>query len=363
MSAKYCRHCGEQARLNGKFCYSCGGLLGAVKVSKEHKAKVVPESHKKNAHRNPAKIKKIVWTTLPILGLLMLLLANPASDAATFISGEYFGDNDIKNLAARSGFNYTGKVEFYRAHPELVNADKLNEVCLNEAPNTIEYGCFRTDLDKIYILDSKYVELDDVESWTAAHELMHKVYLDHPPSTQLLTDIQNTLSSSQEPSVTAIREDINRYPEDATVRKNELHSFFSAVPDYHASNSINNYYSKYFSNRNSPFLAKNSFDSKLKEKADTLEQQRAALTNQSNDLDNYKAQYLDRIEAYLPSNIYYGDTQRYNQNIDALNGNSKIYNQNVEQYERDRVSFNQRIEEYNSILKSFLPSGSTLPTL
>ncbi|MFO0971550.1 MAG: zinc ribbon domain-containing protein [Candidatus Saccharimonadales bacterium] len=363
MVAKYCRHCGEKARVNGKYCHSCGKSLSPVVTVQQNKVETNLKQVGRKSNHKSKKFKKVAPIGIPIIALVLLFLANPISNAITFVSGEYLGDSAISDLANRAGFSYKGKVEFYSAKPELVTADGLNEVCPNDTPNTIEYGCYVTGLDKIYILDAKYAELDSIEGWAAAHELMHKIYADDPPAQGLLVEIEAVLNKTQEPSITTIKEIIEKYPADPELRKNELHSFFSAVPSYHSSQTMNDYYSEYFSNRNNPYLAKNLFDAKIKEKASSIELKRAELVTKLNNLDNFKAEYIDKIEGYLPSNIYYGDIRRYNQNVDALNKNGEIYNRDIEEYERDRASFNQSVDDYNEMLKSFLPSGSVLPTL
>lgn len=306
------------------------------------------------------KYATLIFIVAIVLGVGM---QSHIADAFTYVNGEYFSDDDITKLANDTGFSYRGKVEFYRADPELVNADELNEVCPKEDPSTIEWGCYLEDVDKIYILDSQYQDLDDVEAWTAAHEVMHRVFVHEHPSGEVLKEIQSQFNLASNDSVVDIRESINQYPDDQALRLNELHSFFSAVPSNQTNKLIDEYYSRYFSLRDRPYSARVLFESKLDKRSADLDSKKAVLEARSVELSNYKAEWLDKIESYLPSNIYYGDYQRYNQNVDAYNSNLEIYNGMVSSYEGDRLSFNQDVDEYNELLLSFYPSGTALEQL
>ena len=141
---------------------------------------ITPETVVVKTKASKLKNTKPYYTWIAVAAVVAILIAgtilyNPASDMFVNSYNTVFGDEEISNIADRTGLNTHGKAMFYRNNPELVSADKLQEVCPKEK-GVLEYGCYLPDKHKIYILRVSDDTYKEAEYATAAHETLHALW-------------------------------------------------------------------------------------------------------------------------------------------------------------------------------------------
>ena len=339
-------------------------VIAAVKTlsKKSNKEQAVVDSFRdlepKKSH------KKLIICVL--IFILIIFAWTPVTNYCHFIIGSNYSNEKIKDIATNAGFNYNGKVLFYKTNPELVDANTLNIHCPNDSTVTIEYGCYLPDKNKVYLLEVSDPYYKDIEYTIAAHEVLHSVFYNLDGNT-FANVSQELLKFYNDPSnvgANKLRDTLKTYPQDEPTIISELHSFVgSEVANAYTSNVLDLYYSKYFTDINIPYNANMAFENKMDSKINYLENKRAELNAQLDAIYAFKVEWLDKIEGYLDNNIYYGDIVRYNQNVEAYNSNLKIYNAKVDAYEANRLKFNAEIDAYNAFMATFRPGAQSLPTV
>ncbi len=339
-------------------------MVNVISVKKPVRkiANLSPAHQKPTPQNKPHKFKKIL-----IIGLMFggIFLYSPASEYITFIDSRNSASSDINDIADNSGFNYKGMVLFYKAQPELVNADTINTMCPNSDETIVEYGCYLPNENKIYILEVTDSNYKEIEYTSAAHETLHEAWyaLNDSEIADLSKKINDFYNDANNTAALKLHETIQPYGEDQDVIINELHSFIgSEVSSSDISQSLDDYYSKYFNNRNATVDANINFQTKIDTESAELSAEYDRLNTSFNEISDFKAEWLDKIESYMNTNLYYGDITTYNKNVAAYNNNLKIYNTKVDTYNADRETYNAKVASFNSVIKAFYPTKTLMNT-
>lgn len=309
-----------------------------------------------NSADKSLNIKKILTMSL-IVGFIYLY--NPTIEFIGLAISRATSSEGISDIANHSGFNYRGMVLFFKSSPELVNADQMNSKCPNSDENTIEFGCYLPNDNKIYILQVADSNYKDIEYTTAAHETLHAAW--YNLSSDETTDISNKLNEFySEPGNTSavkLHETLKPYGGDVSVVINELHSFIgSELGSTAIGQPLNEYYARYFDNRDEAVNSKVAFQNKIDAKIASINLESDNLNSEGVAIDNYKVEWLDKIESYLPSNAYYGDTVRYNQNVNAYNSNLVIYNKKIDDHNARVAAYNKDRTGFKTFVTTFYPT-------
>lgn len=313
------------------------------------------------------KLSSLIKTSVVILIVLFTFSSiPPVSDAISLSAGELTSSENIKDVANNSGFSNKGKVYFYKSNPELVNADKLHTVCPTAEEDSIEYGCYIPQDNKLYILDIPDEAYKSIIYVSAAHETLHAVWsnTESAERDKISSKIKEFYNASDNIESNKLRETIKLYGSlDNDSLIDELHSFVgSTVPSPSINTDLEFYYSTYFDNRNTAVQANVTFNSNLDKKIAELKESKNRLETEYSQLGAFKIKYLDGLETAINRSAYYGDTYSYNRNVDAYNNNRNNYNNRVDLYNRQRDEHNAKINAFNEIIKIFYPS-KTLDTL
>lgn len=319
---------------------------------------------------SPTKVKssnglrinaKMVWWAAGINIAVLLIFAGPISDLLTVDLNN--STPDIADIADNSGFNLHGKALFYRANPELVDANSLNSKCPNDSQDSIEFGCYLTKENKIYILSVSDQNYKDIEYTTAAHETLHAAWMQQDASTRqaLSNNLNSVYINSTAQDVVDLRNTMKSYGTDKDTVVNELHSFVgSEIKDVSLNSYLIGYYGKYFSNRSAPIDHNDAFNGKIDTEISNLSSQGQQLDTSYNATLAYKSRWLDTIEGYMRQNEYYGDVYTYNENVDAYNHNLVNYNKMVDDYNARRNAYNAEVDKFNALLTSFRPTQAPI---
>lgn len=285
-------------------------------------------------------------------------------DYGTVIYHEQVQSEAVVELAQKTDLSTKGKAIFYSTYPEIVDANRLNEVCPNEVQDTIEYGCYKPGENRMYILKISDNEYREIQYNIVAHEMLHAAY--DKLSSSIVNEVNASLSKLYETSnnqdVVEAKKMIDEYDLSSQADiLNEMHSFAGAsIQDFSELQNLELHYKQYFNNRQTAVRSEKSFNKKIDSKTAQLKNRLNNLESKRKEIDNYKYRWLDTIKRYMQQNSYYGDYYTYNKNVDAYNNNLVNYNRMVDEYERERIELNKEINKFNSLLKSFRPDTQIL---
>lgn len=297
-----------------------------------------------------------------VIGTIVGLVLIAISPIPNFVSVQVSEANAtpaIKDIGEHSGFNLKGKLLFFRANPELVNADVLDSNCPNDSETSIEFGCYLPAQNKIYILEVPDAKYKQVEYTTAAHETLHAAWhkLTDTERGEVAAQLKTLYDDKTNPTSAKLTDELKSYGSDEAVIYSELHSFLGSEYDVSQVNQqLSTYYSKYFDNQTVPATANDQFNSAIDTEIANLDAQYNQLDSINSNADTYKAQHLDNIQAAMRRADYYGDTYSYNQNVDAYNHNLVYYNSLVDQFNSQRNTYNTEVDSFNAVLKVFYPT-------
>lgn len=344
------------------------GLAGKVK-SRLNLGKNTGTSNMATSSRKtnkPSSLSNALrYVLLITIIVIAALLYRPAVDYSYLLLRENTGSRELRDIAQKSGLSSKGKLLYYRADPELVDADKMIQVCPYKQETSIEFGCYDSIKNKIYILKVPDEFYKDIEYTTAAHEVLHVAWkkLDARTKKRISNLIIQKYTGSSDNEINSVRKTMEAYGIDKNVIPDELHSFFgSEVSDSTLPVELVDHYEQYFQYRILSIQAQKVFEEKVNTRLKNLEIERTRLDSEEIRLSEYKATYLDKILEYMKQNEYYGDYVRYNENLEAYNKNVEIYNRQIEAYKQSVSTFNNEVNKYNDFLAGFYPSREAIKT-
>lgn len=294
-------------------------------------------------------LKSIIYIAVVVLAIASYAL----SDYLTVAYYWQSSSDEIKRIADNSGFSIKGKAVFLATHPEVVGPDQLKTSCRREDSNILEYGCYLTSDNKIFLLQSPDKEFEEIEYTAAAHETLHAVWqkLDSSSRSELARKILALYSDSNNPDHAPLSADMEPYPKDDTTVVTELYSFIGSTHP----NLLTDEYSGYLDDRDAPSNANLTFNTSIKSRSDSLESRRTQLESSLADINQFKIRYVDSfVNRYGTVDAYQYDN--YTHNFDILK-------QKTNTWEQQRVQFNADLESFNRLRKGFYPSDATIQSL
>lgn len=268
-------------------------------------------------HKKPSSSGKIAWR-------LLLAVVLTAGAAVIFVQRQAIADHisvwqyqpssEVIELADRSRMSDDGRFLFYASRPELLEADRFNDMCASHDPESATLGCYRNGM--IYIYDIHDERLDGIREVTAAHEMLHAAYARFSDSERKEIDrLTDEAYDKVKTNKLANRLDMYDRNQPGT-RYIELHAilgteFRDITPE------LESHYSEYFDDRLAVVSLHESYEVQFTER-----EARAAAIRQE----------LNRI-------------------ADAVEAESAAYNRDVQVLSRDIEDFNARTSQVNSELE------------
>lgn len=286
---------------------------------------------------------------------------------------------DVVQLAERAQMNDKGTFYFYASEPQLDGTAKFNEVCKRQEENSAILGCFSNG--KIFVYNIADERLNGVEEVTAAHEMLHAVYTRLSASekeqvNQLIdTEYQKLLKSED----AELKERMEYYARtEPGERDNELHSIIGTEVGA-VSNELENYYKKYFTNRQAIVALHDSYSSKFDELEQSSSTLRSQLEQLSSDINSLTSQYNSDISAlnndierfnstaqsggFSSQSAFQGARTALQGRVDTLQQTRATIDTKVADYETKRQAYNQTVDESNSLSRSLDSSLAPAPSI
>lgn len=333
----------------------------------------------KTSRGSTAAFTSLVVTIL-IFAAAIWVIFNRQLVADQITLWRYTPPQNIAQLADSAHMSKTGRFYFYVSDPRLEGTSKFNEACQRKEEHSAILGCYRNG--KIFVYDIKDQRLNGVEEVTAAHEMLHAAYerLNTPEKNRINALLEQEYKKLMQQSGDATLQERMQYYErtEPGERDNELHSIL-ATEVSSLSSDLNQYYNRYFDDReavvklhdsyNDKFTELRSNSEQLKTQLDTLANEIDALTNEYNDtirlLNNDIARFNARAESGSFANeaefqaarsalVARVDTEaQVRAGIDAK----------VADYESKRQAYNATVDESNSLSRSLDSSLAPAPSI
>jgi hypothetical protein len=228
-----------------------------------------------------------------------------------------------------------GKLIFYGAYPEVDDKINFNADC-NPGKNVMEFGCYYSIKNKIYLLDIKEPNLATMIDVGAGHELLHAVYarMSASEKTKINQQVEEAYSKIKDPNLDArlksydITEPGNR--------DNELHSILAT--EYSGlSPELEAHYKKYFNQRSMIVTWHQQNESYISGKESSLLAQKQKIEADKSS--------LDQLNTYM-------DALRRKGNIPQYNSLVPQQNNLVTSLKREIEAYNQNVSDYNEVIAS-----------
>lgn len=208
----------------------------------------------------------------------------------------YQPSSDILALADNSSMSKSGKFYFYLADPVIEGSDDFNASCQRAEQSNPILGCYKPDIDRIFIYDIDNPELEGAKEVTASHEMLHVAYsrLDSSQKTGLDDLLEEAYAKVKTPD---LEERIAYYEESQPgSRFNELHSIlgteFSGLGQ-----ELEEYYSEYFNDRSVVFGLYGQYSQKFKDITDESDRLNQELSSLKSEIDIQSANYTSELES------------------------------------------------------------------
>ncbi len=298
--------------------------------------------------------KQAVRTALTLLFAVLLLGAWWQQDALydAWRLRNYTPPAEIAQLADKTTMTDSSRRLFYVYKPQLEDKAAFNDHC-SGTEQTIVLGCY-IQHQGIYLYRVTDARLSGVIEVTAAHELLHAAY--DRLSTKERTRI-DSLTAAVAAQVTddRLKQTIENYrKKDASVVPNELHSIL-ATEIRTLPTELEQYYSKYFTDRNKIVDFAESYNEAFTERENevaNIDTQLAKLKSQIDSLNSsLEAQQTSLKNQFteLSRLRESGQTEEYNQGVPVYNRSVSNYNAAVNQQKLLVAEYNTLVEKRNTL--------------
>ncbi len=271
-----------------------------------------------------------------LLGLAAWVFFNRQTLYDWYILSGYTPPPEIAQLASNTHMSELGKQRFYVNKPELRGKDTFSQGCQqvgDEKSNVL--GCFTGE--KIYIYNVIDPRLVGVKEVTAAHEMLHSVYmrLDRGEKSRINSLLQKQLDTFTAPHIKELIEIYNRLEPGEML--NEMHSIL-ATEQTNILPELADYYRQFFTDRQKIVEFANDYRSVF----ESLKQQQNELLNELNAL----ADQINNSTASLNNDI-----QELNAAVGVFNNAASSGSMTGDDFERRRNELQVEKDTINSRIK------------
>lgn len=302
------------------------------------------------------QVKQWLWVVIPasVIAVLLASWLNMHTIFNWYVLQTYTPSTEIAALAENSGMSSTGKNLFYAHVPKLTEKDEFNRVCTS-GEESIVLGCYTGfDLSKdtdIFIYNVTKPELAGIKEVTAAHEMLHAAYEQLSANEQNKVDTM-VLAMYQKVNNPRVKKLVEGYqkqnPNEPGIIANELHSILATeVGSLDA--ELEQYYSKYFSDRSKVVALSEKYESVFTAKEAEAERLSGEISLRKSEIEQLKLQLesqnseLNTLSQQMSQYLNSGNNSSYNSLV-------PIYNTKANQYNTNLAKINALIDETNALI-------------
>lgn len=303
-----------------------------------------------------------VWTivafvlSIAAVGIAFWLFMNRQYVLDQLAVWSYQPSASIMQLDDKVQFTDKGQFSFYSTKPVIANPDEFNSKCPRQEAGSPILGCYTSD-HRIYVFDITNPQLEGMKEVTAAHEMLHAVWIrmDEAQQARIGTLLNEAYKRSASPE---LRERMSYYERnEPNAITNELHSIMGTeVAD--VGTELEAYYKQYFKDRQVILDLHAKYDSVYKELNDRaevlftqMETLAANIQDQSKEYDTEVAQLSQDITSFnsRANSGSFTSISQFNRERAALVARSSALEVKRNAINNDIASYNVLYEEYQSI--------------
>jgi hypothetical protein len=283
-----------------------------------------------------------VLTWLILVGVL---LYNRQSIIDWFRLLGYVPPNAVITLANDDTMTPYTRHLFYLNRPQLLTSVTSFRLHCPEDENTIVLGCYHPDQDGIFIYAVTDPTLYGVQQVTAAHEVLHAVYARLTSAQR--TQLDNELVAYDRHGLTSplVKAEVKLYEktEPNSVYDEMSCTFGTEIADLPA--GLNNYYKKYFYNRQAIVAYENHYQGEFASRENII-------ASDDTQLMSWKAD-INSLEALLKTLLMSLNAQSASLNGLRISGNIAAYNQGVSTYNSAVDSYNEKVKQIQALISQY----------
>lgn len=313
-----------------------------------------------------------------LIALAVTIFFNRQFIVDHFVAATFSLSPNVVEVGKRAGLNDTGQFYVTASRTELSQREEFNRACGSlQTEKTVVLGCYKNPEKRIYVYDVSDSQLDGVKETSLAHEMLHAAY-DRLNSSE--KDRINQLLEEEAKKIADHRLlDIIKHYKQAEPKAvvNELHSIVGTELKV-VSPELEQYYARYFSNRQAVVELKEKYEKVFTDLADKQQSLVTQLNSLVAEIQFRQAQYttdyqsLNRdIGAFRAwSNSRTATEGEFNlrrdalqRRITALNGERQSIDDLVDQYnskKADLDNLNLRATSLNQSIDSSLNPAPAL---
>jgi hypothetical protein len=311
-----------------------------------------------------SKFQKNKKSSLLLLVILSLLLITASFIAVNFrqeITDQiwymsYEPSVEVASIAERAGMSEYGTFIYFASRPVLDGTQKFNDLCGRQEQTTSILGCFSDN--KIYLYDVTDEKLDGIREVTAAHELLHAVYIrmDDDEKTSINRLLQAEYEKIKDDSeISSLVEYYDRT--EPGQRYNELHSVIGTkVADIGP--ELDAHYNKYFSDRSRTLELNEKYSAVFEKVQKQAEAVAEELNQLSSKISSSSTSYNEEIKvlnqriadfnARANSGDFTSQAQFYSERSALTTSVNNMAAKRIEINETIAL-FNSKLEDYNAL--------------
>ena len=265
--------------------------------------------------------------------------------------------SNIEEISQKVGFTGKGQFVFYATKPSVENQESFNKECPRQEAGSPILGCYTTD-DRIYIYNLQNDRLDGMEEVTAAHEMLHAVWVRTSKADQATLSAQLKAAYDKlDDAELKKRMDYYQRTEPGEFN-NELHSILGTEVAS-LGEPLESYYDQYF-NRASVLALQQKYSAvytALNTRADTLYSEMqtlaASIESRSSTYDAASTQLQKDIESFnqRANNGNFTSQSQFNSERNSLIVRTNNLNNDRQTINNDIVTYNAYYAEYQDIAK------------
>lgn len=259
----------------------------------------------------------------------------------------------ILDLANGAFMTDLGKNIFFSKNPQIIlDKKELSQVCVkrdsSHTENPIIFGCLS---DKIYLFQISDRRLKGMMNATAAHEMLHEAYQ------RLSEDERRWVDQQMLNEALKVRSDIRERLNtlySIEQKSSELHSIL-ATEVVQLPESLENYYSQYFSDRKSLVRLARSLDievairkKEIKKIESVILDLKARIAAQDAEI-SVLTERINKARERLNSLAESGEIERHNNLVPEVNAFIELYKTALAEHEKYVKKYNDLIGKRNSL--------------
>ena len=269
----------------------------------------------------------------------------------------------VQSLDNRVGFTDKGLFTFYATRPVVADSSEFNGKCPRQEAGSPILGCYTSD-DRIYVFNISNQQLDGMKEVTAAHEMLHAVWMRKSADEQARLGALLTAAYEKKASP-ELRERMAYYQRnEPDAITNELHSILGTeVADLGP--ELESYYAEYFKDRNAVLKLHDQYNAVYKGLYTRADQLYASMEALSKSIENRSKAY-DTSVAQLSGEIGSFNNRANNGNFTSLaqfNSERAVLVQRSAQLEAERTAINNDIASYTAMYDEYQALASQIEVL